>query len=108
MRTKTRKPGPFDPDYVSPHGVPPPGVRGDPDAWAAAFKARFTDEEIKERLGDDNPWEILGIAVGSDTATIKSAYRKRAKETHPDWNPGKTQKDFEKVQAAYEQLMKGR
>lgn len=109
MRTKSKKPrpNPFDADYA-PYGAPKGGVKGDTDVWAAHFKARFTEAEIKEYLGDDNPWQVLGIAVGSDAATIKSAYRKRAFETHPDRNPDKGDKEFLKVQAAYEQLMKGR
>lgn len=104
---KKKRPSPFDKNY-KPYGKPPPGVSGDPDTWASAFRARFTDAEIKERLGDDNPWEILGIPIGSNADTIKSAYRRKAIETHPDRNPGKSQIEFEKVQAAYEHLMKGR
>ena len=33
-------------------------------------------------------YEILGIDRGADEATIKSAYRKKAMQFHPDRNPG--------------------
>lgn len=111
MAAKARKPRPnvWAKDY-KPYGVPPPGVKGDPDSWAEAFRFRIggNTEVVEEILGDDDPWSILGVKKGASADEIKSAYRKRARETHPDVNPGKTQADFEKVQAAYEQLGGGR
>ncbi len=37
---------------------------------------------------DKDYYAILGVAPGADEAAIKSAYRKLAKECHPDANPG--------------------
>ncbi len=39
-----------------------------------------------------DPYSTLGISAGADEAAIKSAYRKLAKQLHPDKNkdnPGK-------------------
>lgn len=109
MAAKARKPRPnvFAPDY-KPYGTPAPGVKGNPDSWADAFRQRIGEDPaiIDEILGDDDPWAILGIKKGASATEVKTAYRKRSKETHPD--AGGTQAAFEKVQAAYEQLGSGR
>ena len=51
-------------------------------------------------------YETLGIARGASEQEVKSAYRRLAKENHPDTNQGdKAAADkFQKVQAAYEVL----
>ncbi len=50
--------------------------------------------------------KILGIKPGADVETIKAAYRKSAKELHPDVNPSeKAQYYFTILQNAYEYLM---
>lgn len=106
-RPKSNKPRPnvWDSSY-KPYGEPPPGVRGTPEDWADAFRERVKGNPsvITETLGADDPWSILGVTKGATSAEIKMAYRKRAMDTHPDRNPGKTQAEFEKVQAAYEKL----
>jgi hypothetical protein len=105
MATKARKPRPnvWDSNY-KPYGVPPAGVKGDPDSWAEAFRSRIGDNAavIEEILGDDDPWAILGISKGASADEVKSAYRKRARQTHPD--VGGTEAEFNKVNAAYERL----
>lgn len=107
MAAKTRKPRPnvWAKDYA-PYGAPPPGIKGDPDSWASAFRQRVGEDAavVEEILGSDDPWSILGVSKGASAEDIKRAYRKRSMATHPDLNPGKTQDEFEKVQAAYEQL----
>lgn len=53
-----------------------------------------------------DPYSTLGVARGASEAEIKSAYRKLAKELHPDrntGNPGATER-FSKVTAAYDLL----
>jgi len=49
-----------------------------------------------------NLYEELGVDRGADAEEIKAAYRRRARETHPDL--GGKREDFQRVQAAYEVL----
>jgi DnaJ-class molecular chaperone len=51
-----------------------------------------------------NPYETLGVAATASQDDIRKAYRKAAKETHPDLNPGKpeAEKRFKEINAAYD------
>lgn len=50
-------------------------------------------------------YRILGINRNADTKEIKSAFRRLAKQYHPDANPGKdTTEQFQEVNRAYEVL----
>jgi molecular chaperone DnaJ len=50
-------------------------------------------------------YAILGINRGADAAQIKKAYRTKAKQYHPDANPGNdTTEQFQEVNRAYEVL----
>jgi len=53
-----------------------------------------------------NPFDVLGIAHDATPARIKAAYRKLAKEFHPDTNPGDelAEARFREIQEAYEAL----
>jgi curved DNA-binding protein CbpA len=41
-------------------------------------------------MGDKNYYAILGIGRDADDEAVKQAFRERAKECHPDLNPGDT------------------
>jgi curved DNA-binding protein len=54
----------------------------------------------------DDLYGILGVAKDADAATIKSTYRKLAKDLHPDKNPGnkKAEDRFKTVNHAFDVL----
>ena len=51
-----------------------------------------------------DPYETLGVVPDASQNDIRKAYRKAAKETHPDLNPGKpeAEKRFKEINAAYD------
>jgi DnaJ-class molecular chaperone len=54
----------------------------------------------------ETPYEVLGVARSTGTDDIRKAYRKLAKELHPDLNPGKPEAEarFKSVASAYDLL----
>src|SRR6266853_4568058 len=52
------------------------------------------------------PYEVLGVKPDASADAIRKAYRKLAKELHPDLNPGKPEAEarFKAVSAAYDLL----
>lgn len=55
----------------------------------------------------DDPYATLGVAKGASDEDIRRAFRKLAKELHPDLNPANsagTEEQFKKVSSAYEIL----
>ena len=53
-----------------------------------------------------NPYDVLGVSRSASEAEIKKAFRKLAKELHPDKNPGNREADerFKRVTAAFDLL----
>ena len=54
----------------------------------------------------EDPYQTLGVARTATQGEIRSAFRKLAKQHHPDLNPGnlKSEERFKKVSAANELL----
>src|SRR4051812_10846927 len=57
-------------------------------------------------MATQTPYEVLGVKRDVSAAEIRKAYRKLAKELHPDLNPGKPEAEarFKAVTAAYDIL----
>src|ERR671938_1084255 len=52
-----------------------------------------------------DPYEVLGVARDADDTQIKKAFRKLARELHPDVNSSETaEEDFKEAAEAYEIL----
>lgn len=54
----------------------------------------------------DDPYKILGVSPDASDEEIKRAYRKLAKQYHPDRNPGDQEaaKKMQQINSAYEQI----
>jgi DnaJ-class molecular chaperone len=66
-------------------------------------KVNFLQESM---MSAPNPYSILGVSPKASFEEIKVAYRKLAKQYHPDLNPGKPEieKKFKDINAAYDLL----
>src|SRR3954447_8467894 len=52
-----------------------------------------------------DPYEVLGVSRGASEADVKKAFRRLAREKHPDVNPSETaEEDFKEIGEAYEIL----
>ena len=54
----------------------------------------------------DDPYKVLGVSPNATDEEIKQAYRRLAKQYHPDRNPGDAEaaKKMQRINAAYEQI----
>ena len=54
----------------------------------------------------DDPYKVLGVSPNASDEEIKTAYRRLAKQYHPDRNPGDeyAAKKMQQINAAYEQI----
>src|SRR5437016_7130210 len=73
-------------------------------ALAQCHQYRAVLRETKEM--STNYYDTLGLKKDASDAEIKAAYRKLAREHHPDRNPGDKQAEvrFKEVQEAYDIL----
>lgn len=55
----------------------------------------------------ENPYDILGVSRDASLDEVKSAYRKKARENHPDLNPGDpgAVERMNKVNEAYDRIV---
>ncbi len=57
-------------------------------------------------MATETPYQVLGVKPEASADEIRKAYRKLAKQLHPDLNPGKPEAEarFKSVSAAYDLL----
>jgi len=76
--------------------------------WAGQRARADTSHAAPARNAANQPsiWATLGLTAHAPSAEIKSAYKKRALETHPDRGGSAT--DFRALHAAYQTALKRR
>jgi hypothetical protein len=52
-----------------------------------------------------DPYDVLGVPVGADEQTIRRAFRRLARESHPDSSPAGDAERFQDLVEAYERLL---
>jgi DnaJ-class molecular chaperone len=59
-----------------------------------------------EKQVSDNPYELLGVKRDASAEELQKAYRRLAKKSHPDLNPGnrEAEEQFKRISAAYDFL----
>jgi hypothetical protein len=67
------------------------------------FQSAIETFPIEQRRGATSHYGVLGVESDATDAEIKSAYRQRVMELHPDWYPPDS-KPFLTVQEAYSVL----
>jgi hypothetical protein len=71
--------------------------------WSLGRRLPFETPAVEAPSAADDPvteaFAELGLEPGADEATVRSAYRDRAKEVHPD--TGGDEDEFKRVQEAY-------
>lgn len=61
---------------------------GDSSVWQDLFGERMGLQEATRLVAGKSPFEILAVSAKADWTTIRTAYRKLARQLHPDLNPG--------------------
>ncbi|WP_142858261.1 J domain-containing protein [Salinigranum halophilum] len=66
-------------------------------------QSRFGGQQASSGPSQREAYRTLGLDPGADEAAVRSAYRERVKEVHPD-RPSGDEDEFKRVNRAYERL----
>lgn len=85
---------------------------GSRDAWLNTFYERVGVNKAQEIIGEETPYDILGVGANKTWQEILATYRKLAMKWHPDKNPedaAAAKEMMKKINAALEiiESMKG-
>jgi len=84
-----------------------PAIRPVPAGlWDASGTSRAAASAARGK-GDDNPYEVLGVARDASAEDVKASYRRLALKWHPDRNPdnqAEAEAQFKRVSKAYSLL----
>lgn len=69
--------------------------------WAILILLVYKVSQFDYEMANFDPYEILGVPVGSSQADVKKAYRKLSLILHPDKETG-NEKEFMKLSKAYQ------
>lgn len=75
---------------------------GTPESWRGAFFERLGFDKAIEVLGADDPLVLFGLGRDATWSDVLSAYRRLAREHHPDL--GGSKEAMQKINAAFEVL----
>lgn len=69
--------------------------------WVSLFLVSYKVSQFDYEMANFDPYEILGVPLGTSQADIKKAYRKLSLILHPDKETG-NEKEFMRLTKAYQ------
>lgn len=74
--------------------------------WSTKARVDVGGAVKENRMAQKDPYTLLGVGKNADDAEIKRAFRKKARQFHPDRNPDDAQSEakFKEVQEAYDTI----
>ncbi|MDX2139579.1 MAG: J domain-containing protein [Chloroflexota bacterium] len=78
--------------------------------WESAFRDAGSVGNSGYKVVDSSPYTLLGVNVGATLDEVKSAYRRKARENHPDLHPPARRQEYTakmiEINAAFEAIKK--
>lgn len=81
-------------------------VRKGVDLFGEDIEAKIVGKEPE--VPSDSPYNILGVRPDACDIVVRGAFRSLAREFHPDTGTHPDPKAFQRVQEAYNEIVKGR
>lgn len=71
--------------------------------WSRSYS--YSQQQLYHRNSLESAFQELGVPMGATLSEVKSVYRRRALQCHPDLHPTDGE-EFVRITAAYERIMK--